>query len=478
MNIATNVLELFSADFSKLKVDLENKLDEDYKFGEYYPMVWVNDMFLTQEIIISIEISLKGFLPRISLTISDNYDQFVSLTMPKKQDLVSILIKDRKADFKPIKANFTIDSISSFNGSIGLSGDLFIPKFDKQICISYDNLTSHEVLESIASELGLGFATNEDITSDIQNWIIPFKKYSEFLSKISDYIYKDEEMNYYEIFIDIYYNLNLVNVPKLFQDGLEDEQTQTYINTNDYLNWESRMDEEDYQREEETNEPLPLFLTNMQDYIGNNNYFERYNFLNNTGSTYKSIGVNKVQRFYDLDDKIYFNHDLVLDFERDEELNELIVQDEEMDMYKWSGVINDNHHLNYEWVKFKSAALRSFYNRNVLTLTLNRANFYLHRYLKIPVQIWTLNSFDNDYLNELEEIQGNSNELQEQQDVGGENYSTGEKDPILNKFTSGYYTLKDYIYVWKQGDIQFSQECSFIKPLYVNVVNKSDNSNG
>jgi len=477
MNIATNILQVIEPDLDILRIDLDNKLEEDFKFGELYPMMWINDMFIAPGGVSSFEINMTGFLPRFSLSLSDDIDQFSSIAMPKKQDLLSVMIKDKKSDFKPIQANFTVDSISTYSGSVELTGVLFIPKFDKQVCISYDGMTTHEVLEQIALDLGLGFATNEDVTNDIQNWIIPFKKYSEFLSKINNYIYKGETLTYYEIFIDIYYNINMVNVSKLFESGLEDEETETYASLNDLSTWDSSMDGDEYEKKEPESISMPLFLTNRQDYIGNNNHFKRYDFDNNTGSTYKSLGINKTQRFYDLDEKMYLNHDLSLDFETDEELNELIVQDDEMDVYIWSGIINDNHHLNYEWVKFQSKILRSFYNRNSLRIELDRANFHLHRYIKIPVQVWTINAFDNDYLSDLEKLQEGDDD-QENQNNEPQSNTTSEKDPILNKFISGYYTLKDYKIGWKNGSSQFHQECSFIKPLYVNVVNKIDNPDG
>lgn len=475
-NLATNILQVIEPDLNLLRVDVETKLEEDYKFGEFFPLIWVNDMYIAHTGISNFEIDLSGFIPTFNLTLNDDIDQFSSVSMPKKQDILSVLIKDMKQDFNPIKANFTVDNISSFSGSVSLSGTLFIPGFDKKRCVAYKEKTTHEVIESIAMELGLGFATNEDLTNDLQNWIIPFKKFSEFLPRLKNYIYKDENMNYYEIFIDIYYNINLVNIPKLFEGGLEDEDIETFVSVKDSYMWESRMADDDYEEERQEESSIALFLTNMQDYVGNNNYFERFDFENSTGSTYKSLGINKILKFYDLDEKVYYNHDLSLDFEKDEELGELIVQDEEMDNFVWSGVSNDNNHLNYDWINFQSTALKSFYERNLLKIKLNRANFFLHRYIKIPIQIWTLNSFDRDYLSELETLQGGSDELQPKIDGEGP-YSTSEENPIMNKFLSGYYTMKDYRLGWNGGDNQFYQECSFIKPLYVNVVNKIEESN-
>lgn len=476
MNIETNILRVINRDDSKLKLDLDLKLKEDVYDGEFFPLVWINDMFIPPSAIINIELDLTGFLPNFSLSISNDFEEFSSISMPKKQDILSILIRDEASEFEPIKANFTIDTISAFTGSVLLSGDLFIPNFENQICVSFNNKTSHEVLENIALELGLGFATNDDVTNDKQTWIIPFRRYSEFLSKISDYIYKEESMIYFEIFIDIYYNLNLVNVPKLFENGEEDETIETFVSANRLSEYETKIFEEDYEKKEREKEPSALFLTNQQDFLGNNNYFERYDFDNQTGSIYKSLGLNKTHRFFDLDEKVYFNHELSLDFEKDEDLGESIVQDENLDNYVWSGVINDNHHLNYEWVKFQTKAVRAFYNRNSLSFLLNKANFFLHRYLKLPVLIWTLRQDDRDYLKNLEEAQGSNVEKEESE---SENYTRGsEENPILNKFVSGYYALKEYRLGWNNGDSHFYQECSFIKPLYINVVNKIENSNG
>lgn len=475
MNLANDVLQVIDPDPTILKLDLESKLKEDFKLGQYTPLVWINDFLLNPTTISTLEINLKNFLPRIIIKINDDIDQFSAIMMPKKQDMISIMIKDREETFKPIKANFSLDSISTSSGGVSLSGNLFIPKFNKQVCLAYENKTSHEVLVEIATELGLGFATNEDVTNDVQNWIIPYKKYIDFLSNIKDYIYKEEELNYYEVFIDIYYNINLVNIPKLFKDGDEEEISETYASLNDLNFWDSKMLDDDYQSENRKDEktPMKLFLTNMRDYIGNNNYFERFDFYNNTGNVYKSIGVNKIQKFYDVDDKTFVQLDLAIDFETDQELGELIVLDEEMDNFVWNGVIfPENHHLNYDWVRFQSNILRGFYYRNELRLTLNRANFYLHKFIKIPIIIFAVNAFDNDYLNSIEDLQNENVNTDPEEKISSDFNNGAEKDAILNKFVSGYYVLKDYKIFWDSQSNQYEQQCAFFKPLYVNVINK------
>jgi len=143
--------------------------------------------------------------------------------MPKDGDIISIAIRNKSDLLKSIRNDYVITRVLSAANSVfkqrgtqlTFMGVLFIPGLmSSKGKFSY-NGTSLETLREYAKWLKVGFATNEDNTDDKQIYI--YTKYgnndSEFPTNIAATAYKDD-ISFYNVWIDMYYNLNFVNINK------------------------------------------------------------------------------------------------------------------------------------------------------------------------------------------------------------------------------------------------------------------------
>lgn len=199
--------------------------------GDMYPYIEVSNFRFHDKTIESLTIDESRFLPTITATVLDKSGAFGSAYFPKQKPLLSLYVRSKNENYKPIRNDYLITHI--FPDSAGsraqsaegkenvytIRGQLFIPKFYQSNINSYQG-SSIEVLEEIAQELGLGFATNEEATNDNMTWLSPSIRYDKLIQHITQHAYKDDT-SFYSCFIDKYYNLNFVNINNMLSDENE-----------------------------------------------------------------------------------------------------------------------------------------------------------------------------------------------------------------------------------------------------------------
>jgi len=191
---------------------IENMLGIDY------PFIMINNYHFDEKEIIFFEIIEEGFLPTCTFIFKlVKTDLFSGKAFPKDGDILNVFIRAKNDQFKPIRNDFLILSCDAGEGGtenlgreIVITGELFIPRIKDQILKSYKG-TSFKVLQEIAKELGLGFATNETNTDDEQTWLCANENYINIIKNIAKHSWKNVE-SFYKVFIDCYYHLNFVNV--------------------------------------------------------------------------------------------------------------------------------------------------------------------------------------------------------------------------------------------------------------------------
>jgi hypothetical protein len=97
-----------------------------------------------------------------------------------------------------------------------ITGEVRIPKLYKNISKNFRG-SSADALIKISEDLGLGYASNEAKTNDTMNWISPNVDYETFIKQVVNGSWLEEE-DYFDCWIDQYYNLNLVNLKKQFDE--------------------------------------------------------------------------------------------------------------------------------------------------------------------------------------------------------------------------------------------------------------------
>lgn len=205
-----------------------------------YPLVKINDYFVNGNEINTLTIDSTGFLPKIALKCTFIHKRFITREMPKDGDIISIAIRNKSDSLKIIRNDYVITSVVSGNNTTAVAGPttlsffgkLFIPFGDTEKINLSNEGTSFETIKKIAKGIGLGFATNESNTDDKQIWLSGYARTNEFIVNTVDRAWKDET-SFYDAWIDIYYNLNFVNINKQLMSGEDEVDIGVWINNID-----------------------------------------------------------------------------------------------------------------------------------------------------------------------------------------------------------------------------------------------------
>lgn len=198
------------------------------KVGLIAPLICINNVYLERNEISYLEINCTNFLPTISLIIEPKSISLLTTNAIKDGDIISVFIKTSNDTIKALRCDFLITS-NKVNGyeinnpncetTIKLLGELFIPKIHASNENIYTCNTSKEAMKDICKKLGIGFAFNDtDDTTDKQLWFCPKKDLLEHIEDITSHIWKDEQ-SFFKTWVDIYYNLNFINVNKMLDSN-------------------------------------------------------------------------------------------------------------------------------------------------------------------------------------------------------------------------------------------------------------------
>lgn len=185
------------------------------------PLVKINDYIFNRDQLTNVSIDSTGFLPTISVSIISLDQVFLSKEMPKDGDIISIAIRNKNDVLKMIRNDYVITAVhvlpnlTSQKSPVQMTfyGELFIPGLKSQKNDFSFEGTSFDALKDFAKRFGLGFATNEDNTNDKQIWLKANMAGDLYVNSVINRAYRDEK-SFFDCWIDVYYNLNFVNINK------------------------------------------------------------------------------------------------------------------------------------------------------------------------------------------------------------------------------------------------------------------------
>jgi hypothetical protein len=266
------------------------------QMGAVTPVVQILSKVFVGEEVTSFSISMGSGLPTCSVKILITDKSFYSRAYPKDGDLMSIFVRSKDDVFKPIRNDYLITSvsISAREGanedayeSMTVDGELFVPGYKAIKCFSKKG-TSFKALMQVATDLKLGFASNEVDTTDEQSWICPWERTMDFIDDVTNSAWKDENSFFYS-FVDPYYYLNFVNVEPLFGDETEIEETMMIdLLSNDYGN-----------DNVQTKRPGKTVISNWEDQAGTPFYIKKHSLFNNSASVNLRNGYKRYVLYYD-----------------------------------------------------------------------------------------------------------------------------------------------------------------------------------
>jgi hypothetical protein len=439
--------------------------------GAEYPLIQINNILYKQDEIINMTIDTSGFLPTISIRLLMKSKIPYTAGFPIDGDLVSIFIRSKDDSFKPIRNDYSITSIkvnssgreSSFD-TMDISGVLSVPGIRDMRCVSYKG-TSLDVLQRIAEDLNLGFATNEISTKDEQVWINPYRSMESFIQEICNASFKDDG-SFFTCFVDIFYNLNFVNVDPLFsvKPGMETGLTIENF-TQDY-DIDSKL----------SKEFINILFTNNNLARYGSFHIKKYEQVNKSNFINRNEGYVKFNHYYDslLKKKVLFFNDpkttpgaengqVILKGRRSEDRRFNLVS------HNWMGTIyginGENQHWKYLYAKTWNYQNMMHLDKFHLKVELQQINMSLRKYQVIPLLITVTEDLErrayNDITsNDAQNTSPGQNEAERtteqmsqnaQFSNGADKVSQREVPFVVEKFYTGNYVTQGIQYMYSNG---------------------------
>jgi hypothetical protein len=277
-------------------------------FGMAEPLIRVNSVVISG--LKYFKLDLTGFKPTAIFRFQTIDETFMFTSFPKDGDIFSVYIRAFGEMFKPIRMDFIITDVNSpfskstsplteansFEPSTGryqtytISGEIRIPKLYKNVSKNFRG-NSSDALIKIAEDLNLGYASNEAKTNDEMNWISPNTDYESFIKQIVNSSWLGEE-DYFDCWIDQYYNINLVNLKKQFDEQNSQIETMRMAYGADYI--------PDLAPGADTQEvEFPILLTNSTNYSKSPLFITAISLEQNAGQINNDLGYFQRIQFYD-----------------------------------------------------------------------------------------------------------------------------------------------------------------------------------
>jgi hypothetical protein len=303
------VEDVFTGTSDKLKTQKGITTGEQHQnqLGVDYPFLTINNYVFDADEIQSFRIDATGFVPTCTLVFTlVKTDAFRSQSYPKDGDILSVFIRAKNDAFKPIRNDYIIKQVQSGGGGIEnrggtttITGELFIPHIKDEIITSY-NGNSFNVLQDIAKELELGFATNETSTADSQAWICPGSTWEQYIEDIVSASWKDER-SFYKVFIDVYYHLNFINVNNQLEgDG---QLAAGILDSTLFRDFYSN----DVGKVERSQTQSAKMLTNIGSLKGTNMFVRQYKTINESTKIHEQYGYKYHVQFFDMKSLKYWD---------------------------------------------------------------------------------------------------------------------------------------------------------------------------
>lgn len=428
--------------------------------GLVSPLVQINNVIYRNEEIVHMLIETTNFVPTVNIIIQTRQKVSQSTAFPKDGDIVSVFIRSKDDVLKPIRNDFEITSIEVDAlgkelsvDTMRISGVLYIPNFSANICYAHTG-TSFDVLKKFAENNGLGFASNELETKDKQTWISPFFTPQNFIADVTNSSWKDSS-SFFTSFVDIFYNLNFVNVEPLIsiksgvEQGIGIEHMSTDFDPDSIL----------------IKSVHSILLTNHPSIMNGPFWIKRYEQKNLANSINRKYGYIKYSHFYDafIKEKLTLFNDPLSTPGAEE--NMYIMKGRNKDntqrfkrvTHDWLGTIygqsGENCHSNYLYAKSWNSQNMVHLDKFYLNVELSNINMNLRKYQVIPLVI----VIKEDNMRKI------ANSIENEIDSQG-NKSSLPSDGIaftIDKFYTGDYVIKDISYRYSNG--QFTQNIKLMR---------------
>lgn len=357
------------------------------------PFVVINGVNVQPADISFLRIYNDRFLPEIEMIFQDPTNKIFDSEFPLDQQVISILIKSNEHLLMSIRMDFWITDFTSVKNKSGnsenktynLYGKLNVPYIVKNTSIKG---SSYEVLQKLAEEADLGFASNIENTNDSMTWINCGIDYiREQIPEIVKRAYIDDN-TFVWAYVDFWYNLNYVDIEKQLNISTKNDEGLPSFS---------------YATGKDTT--IPLILSNHPNYNATNQFIDKFNLVNNSTQVNYEIGYNPHIYYYSIKDKELSN--LLLDTISSKGVNndKIVLKGQPNDNkymqnqqknYFLGKIDTDNAHKNYLYAEKSNEQNLDFFQKLMMTVVLKKSNFQLYRFQPINVELYKLTELDSN----------------------------------------------------------------------------------
>lgn len=339
-------------------------------------------LIIENSYIIKMKIHNNGFIPILELNFKDPSGIIGSKLHPDDDSIISFFKSSQSKILMPIRIDFVIDKFKMVKDRIDSNDRIF----SLIAHLNFNNIavnkaykgTSFSILQNIAKESLLGFVSNINDTDDNMTWINPGNYTSEFIQEITKYSYKDDN-SFLISFIDLYYNLNFVDIEKqLKDDTFEQKNIYPLQKTFDFID----------------DSTTRLLITNHPNMASTNMFITSYLVNNTARDTNWNIGYKSKINFYD---KLSNSTEVkIIDTFTNNDNNKILFKslnpDENIRKFSMGKQDIDNVHPNFLLSKKQNINNIEFFQIVQMNIILQSANMNIYRMQHIEVIIYELDS--------------------------------------------------------------------------------------
>tara|TARA_B100000900_G_scaffold416165_1_gene449647 strand:+ start:2057 stop:3556 length:1500 start_codon:yes stop_codon:yes gene_type:complete len=497
-DLDNNILVVVEPSIRPTKVEVP-RLDEDKEadkqskaVGTDEPLAIINGYIFRPTDTEYMSLDTNGATPTLLITLRDSAGGFEVSQYPRDGDHITLYINSKNQEtFKSIHMDFDITSIISPPAGLPNSertytftGIAKVPGLYSEQCRSFESGTSLDHIEQVATELGLGVATNIDSTSDEQIRIQPFDRTFDFIQNIVDTSYVGEEA-FQDFYIDQYYYLNFVEINKVFNSvNQKGEDGQDIFSSFD------QSFSQDKGTEENDNLEGKLYLTNNQTAEGTGQKISQYTLENNSNTISLNNGYKRTLAMYDdLDEELKsvefdiesFTSTNLRDMEeplkgrRDESHYETHIKN------KYIGRMQDNALEGNVHMNHKYSFLNNYQNiveleKMKLIVELQQFNPGLYKFQKVPVIMYHVSPTQVEGAKINEEVQKEKGVKTDDKAFDFKNEGEGEggnDEAKMDDFLSGHYVVGGIEYIYENGKKALQQKITLLRrewPVLTNTL--------
>lgn len=268
-------------------------------YGIVVPIVQINNIVVAFNDIKYFQLESVGHIPTVRVIVNDRYKLHSMIDTPSSDNKLRVqIIPPCDNTYKKINMTFYITEFNSYdNGTVGVEGVFLCKKFTEGQYKAFGEVDTYKLFEDIAKDTSLGFATNIE-NSDAQENVLGDKRYMYCDYKSYQQLFNQEirrapndDTHIYDWWIDLYNNINLVNVYERYNTVDKDE---------DMMVWCTSGRKHYLEDEEQDPIQLPAYIHNNPLLQPSSLFVKNYEKINSFGAQI-SRGTDKVFTIYEVD---------------------------------------------------------------------------------------------------------------------------------------------------------------------------------